>query len=239
MLVSLGGGSCAIALMLLVAGGEEVPAATAAVVAQVLGDIAVVGLASLVALRSAGVTRAAWACIAGAFAFWLLSDSGYLAAIVTGTDLGIASVADVGWMAYVVLILVAVTLIYVKLRPERGWQGALDTLALACALCALVWTVSLGPLSLTERIGTVATTLSVLYPASALVAAMAVTWLALRTRGGLRGCDGRWPHSSSSSPARRCSSPSWSGTRTASTSWCRGSCSPPHRGCGPSPPTRA
>ena len=184
MLVSLGGGSCAIAVMLLVAGGEAVAAATAAVVAQVLGDIAVVGLASLVALRSAGVTRAAWACIAGAFAFWLLSDSGYLAAIVTGTDLGIASVADVGWMAYVVLILVAVTLIYVKLRPERGWQGALDTLALACALCALVWTVSLGPLSLTERIGTVATTLSVLYPASALVAAMAVTWLALRTRGG-------------------------------------------------------
>jgi diguanylate cyclase (GGDEF)-like protein len=170
--------------MLLIADGEANPAATAAVSAQVLGDIAVVGLASLVALRSSGVTRAAWSCIAGAFAFWLLSDSGYLAAVVTGRDLGIASIADVGWVGYAVLILVAVTLIYVKLRPERGWQGALDTLALACALCALVWAVSLGPHSLTERIGTVATTLSILYPASALVAAMAVAWLALRTRGG-------------------------------------------------------
>lgn len=184
LLVALGGGACALALALLVVAGEGTSAAIAAVSAQVLGDIAAVGLASLVALRSTGITRAAWSCVAGAFAFWLLSDSGYLAALVTGRDLGIASAADVGWVGYVVMILAAVTLIYVKLRPERGWQGALDTLALACALCALVWAVSLGPLALTERIGTVATALSLLYPASALVAAMAVAWLVLRTRGG-------------------------------------------------------
>jgi diguanylate cyclase (GGDEF)-like protein len=184
VLVAVGGGCCAFALTLFLVRGEGVAATIAAVSAQVLGDIASVGLASVVALRSTGIARAAWSCIAGAFAFWLLSDSGYLAATVTGRDLGLTSLADIGWVGYVVLILAAVALIYLMLRPERGWHGALDTLALASALCAMVWAISLGPLALTERIGTVATTLSLLYPASALIAAMAVAWLVLRTRGG-------------------------------------------------------
>jgi diguanylate cyclase (GGDEF)-like protein len=183
-LAAAGGGTCGLALAVLMLAGEGTYAAVAAVGAQVLGDLAAIGLASLVAWRSTGITRAAWSAIAGAFGFWLLSDSGYLAAMLAGAQTPLASAADIGWVGYVALMLTAITLIYVKLRPERDWQGVLDTLALAAALCALVWAVAIGPLSLSERLGTVAATLSLLYPASALIAVLAVGWLALRTGGG-------------------------------------------------------
>jgi diguanylate cyclase (GGDEF)-like protein len=186
LLAGTAGVMLATALVALLAWGEGDAAAAVTMVVQVAGDLAALALSAAVAVHARGVARAIWMLAAAAFAGWLIADSVFLAEIVTGAGLGSIPLVDGGWLTFTALMPLALILLYARMRPEHGWQGALDATALTAALATLVGALALGPLHLHERVGAVQATFSVAYPVSAFACMVIVAWLVLRTGGGPR-----------------------------------------------------
>ncbi len=150
---------------------------------QVLADLVALTACTAVALHTRGSARVAWSLVAVALACWLVGDAGLLATVVVDDPLPDVSGADIPWATFNLLTLVAVGLMFARLRAEHGWQGILDSAAMALALGVLGWTVALRPL-IADEAGTAESVLDVFYPATALAGLAAVGWLVLRSSGG-------------------------------------------------------
>ena len=167
-------------------GGDRRGAALAVLGGHVLGDVAALTLATVVAVRTSGVARAFWALVAVGFAGWLVADGAYLARTAAGVAERIGIASDLGWALCALAMLAATGLLYAYVRPDHGWQGALDVVAVAAGLVALGWTLAAGPLGLVDTMAAVDLVFGVAYPTVALLAAAIVGWLVVRTGGGPR-----------------------------------------------------
>lgn len=152
---------------------------------QVLGDLAAFTLcAAAAALHTRRAGAAAWALAAAGMACRLIGDSAWLASLAADRPLPEAGWADTPWMASNLLLLAAAAAIYITLRPVRGWQGILDSAALALALAVLAWTAILDPLVNEMVLGAWDSFLRLAYSAAALAGMAAIGWLAVRAGGG-------------------------------------------------------
>ena len=137
---------------------------------------------ALAARHARGRARSVWALFALALAIWAITDGAYGATIAGGVDVPEVSVFDVGWLAFYIPMLSAVALLYLRLRPERGWQGFLDGMTLTLAIGAVTWTALLQPLASDNAGGVLGTLVAGLYPALDAVALAALGWILLRSR---------------------------------------------------------
>jgi two-component system, cell cycle response regulator len=125
-----------------------------------------------------GRARLVWRLFALSLGAWALT--GLAAAVITalGQEIQTVGPLDVGWFALYPPMIVALALTYDRLRPERGWQGAIDSLALVLALSLPVWLLVIAPAL--DNSARPLDAVSVFYPALDLAALGAVGWLAIR-----------------------------------------------------------
>ncbi|MEQ9093097.1 MAG: hypothetical protein RLN63_03250, partial [Miltoncostaeaceae bacterium] len=161
-------------------------ASTGAVVtshlAQLAADLTAMALCIAVAVSAEGIGRLSWSILAGGLACWVAGDTVMLVTAAAGPGATAALVSDAFWVLAGLCFLVAVVLMYARVRPERGWQGALDALALTVSLGIVAWAVVLRPLHGGEEGVVDASWL--IFPALAIAAATIAGWLVLRLRGG-------------------------------------------------------
>jgi hypothetical protein len=125
-----------------------------------------------------GRARLVWRLFALSLGAWALT--GLAAAVITalGQEIQTVGPLDVGWFALYPPMIVALGLTYARLRPERGWQGAIDSLALVLALSLPVWLLVIAP-ALRDSVNPL-DAVSVTYPALDLAALGTVGWLVIR-----------------------------------------------------------
>ena len=136
----------------------------------------------LAARHTRGRARSVWALFSLALAIRAITDGAYAATLAAGVAVPGISVFDLGWLAFYVPLVTGVALLYLRLRPERGWQGVLDGMTLTLAIAALTWAIFLQPLAGEDSGEVVATLLAGLYPAIDLSCLAALGWIVLRQR---------------------------------------------------------
>lgn len=147
-------------------------------VAEAAGAVA----CGLAARHTRGRARSVWALFSLALAIWAITDGAYAVALTSGVAVPEVSVFDVGWLAFYVPMVTAVAMLYLRLRPERGWQGVLDGMTLTLAIGAVTWVVLLKPLASDGSGGALGTLIAGLYPALDTVCLAALGWILLRSR---------------------------------------------------------
>ncbi|MGE0026648.1 MAG: diguanylate cyclase [Thermoleophilia bacterium] len=137
---------------------------------------------AVAAARTRGRARLVWGLFSGGLAIWAVTDglAGYAA--LAGWDVGEVSLLDVGWLAFYAPMLAGAFLLYLRLRPERGWQGMLDGLLLSTAAAVIGWKLLLEPTAAQASGGVAGALVAVLYPALDLVILVAMSWVVLRQR---------------------------------------------------------
>lgn len=173
---TLGGALLAVAL------DDTTASIITALGSQLVADLVAMTLCATVALRAEGMGRVAWSTLAGGLALWVASDIVLLAHAPDGLGSTGAEIVDTMWVVSGVCFATAVVLMYARVRPERGWQGALDALALAISLGIVSWQLALRPVR-GGADGVVDATWLVV-PSLAIGAAAVAGWLVLRLRGG-------------------------------------------------------
>jgi diguanylate cyclase (GGDEF)-like protein len=138
---------------------------------------------ALAARRLGGQARLAWFLFAAAQGIWALTDFSYGLALSLGADPPEVSPFDIGWLAFYAPLAAALFVLYRRLRPERGWQGALDGLIVCVALGLFSWVFVLGPAAASGSGGVVGTVVNSCYPVLDLLGLLALGWLCLRQRG--------------------------------------------------------
>ncbi len=133
------------------------------------------------ARRLVGRARLVWALFAGGLTIWLVTDLAYGLVRLRGVVVPEVSPFDVGWLLFFVPVLVGVLFLYGTLRPERGWQGALDGVLVGLAFGLTAWTLLLQPQISGQDRG-LSLAVDLLYPALDLVALCALGWLVARHR---------------------------------------------------------
>ncbi len=133
------------------------------------------------ARRLMGRARLVWALFAAGLTVWAITDLAYGLVRLRGVAVPEVSPFDVGWLLFFVPMLVGVFFLYGSLRPERGWQGALDGLLIGLASGLLAWTFLLRP-QMAGGQGAGLMAIDLLYPALDLVALCALAWLVIRRR---------------------------------------------------------
>jgi len=135
---------------------------------------------ALAAARTLGRARLVWALFAASQAIWAVTDAAYGAALVAGASPGEVSLFDVGWLAFYGPMLAAAVLLYLRLRPERGWQGMLDGLLVSMAVAVVAWVLVLEPIAADASGGLTGTLVAVLYPVLDLTCLLALGWIIVR-----------------------------------------------------------
>jgi diguanylate cyclase (GGDEF)-like protein len=150
------------------------------------GQAATEGVAAVACALAAaalrGRARLVWGLFSAGLAIWALTDGLYGLAAVRGADIPEVSVFDVGWLAFYGPMLAGAFLLYLRLRPERGWQGVLDGLLLSTAAAAAGWAFVLEPAAEQASGGLTGTLVAVLYPLLDLAILVALGWVVLRQR---------------------------------------------------------
>jgi diguanylate cyclase (GGDEF)-like protein len=136
----------------------------------------------LAAAAVRGRARLVWGLFAAGLATWALTDGLYGLAAVLGADIPEVSVFDIGWLGFYVPMLTGAFLLYLRLRPERGWQGVLDGLLLSTAVAAAGWGFVLEPAAEDASGGLTGTLVAVLYPLLDLAILVALGWVVMRQR---------------------------------------------------------
>src|SRR4051812_22055149 len=134
------------------------------------------------AARTRGRARLVWGLFASGLAIWALTDGLYAAATIRGWDIGEVSLFDVGWLAFYVPMLAGAFLLYLRLRPERGWQGMLDGLLLSTAGAVIGWQLVVERVADDASGGVTGALVAVLYPALDLISLVGIAWIVLRQR---------------------------------------------------------
>ena len=124
--------------------------------------------------------RQTWTVFAAALGCWFISDLASTVALVVDVEVPEVSVLDIGWLGFNVLTLIGAAMLYARLRPEKGWQGALDGVALALALGIFSWVLLLGPVAEQGSGGALGTAVNLLYPATAFAGFVTIGWIVLR-----------------------------------------------------------
>ena len=137
---------------------------------------------ALAAASVRGRARLVWGLFAAGLGIWALTDGLYGLATVRGADIAEVSVFDIGWLAFYGPMLAGAFLLYLRLRPERGWQGVLDGLLLSTAAAAAGWAFALEPAAEQASGGLTGTLVAVLYPLLDLAILVALGWVVLRQR---------------------------------------------------------
>ena len=137
---------------------------------------------AVVARRSAGHARLAWACFSAALAIWSLTDWAYLVSMLTHVDVPEVSAFDIGWLLFYAPMLAGLFLAYRRLRPERGWQGLLDGTLLALTGGLFAWMFLLQPIAHDAAGGFTGMIVNLLYPSLDLLIVATVLWIVLRLR---------------------------------------------------------
>lgn len=132
-----------------------------------------------------GRARLTWILLAAGLGTWALADIAFALCLALGQDVPEVSLLDVVWLASNVPLLAGVGLVYAHLRPERGWQGALDGLVFALAVGLVAWLVVLDELAASGSEGMLGTLVSVGYPGCDLIGLSVLSWLALRRAASL------------------------------------------------------
>ncbi len=170
----------------VVAVGLRAPAAGDAIAlsqwGQALAEAAGAVACGLAARHTRGRARSVWALFSLALAIWAITDGAYAVALTSGVAVPEVSVFDVGWLGFYVPMVAAVAMLYLRLRPERGWQGVLDGMTLTLAFGAVTWIVLLKPLASDGSGGTLGTLIAGLYPALDGVCLAALGWILLRSQ---------------------------------------------------------
>jgi diguanylate cyclase (GGDEF)-like protein len=129
-----------------------------------------------------GRARLVWGLFAAGLAIWALTDALYGLAAVRGAEIAEVSLFDVGWLSFYAPMLAGAFLLYLRLRPERGWQGVLDGLLLSTAAAAAGWAFVLEPAAEQASGGLTGALVAVLYPLLDLAILVALSWVVLRQR---------------------------------------------------------
>jgi diguanylate cyclase (GGDEF)-like protein len=124
--------------------------------------------------------RQTWTVFAAALGCWFIADLASSVALVADVEVPEVSVLDIGWLGFNALTLTGAAMLYARLRPEKGWQGALDGVALALALGIFSWVLLLGPVAEQGSGGALGTAVNLLYPATALAGLVTIGWIVLR-----------------------------------------------------------
>ena len=135
----------------------------------------------LAARHARGRARSVWALFALALAIWAITDGAYAATLAAGVAVPEVSVFDAGWLAFYIPMLSAIAMLYLRLRPERGWQGVLDGMTLTLVIGAVTWIVLLRPLAHDNAGGLLGTLVAGLYPALDSIGLAALGWILLRS----------------------------------------------------------
>ena len=150
---------------------------------QALAEACGAAACGLAARTTYGRARLVWGLFSSGLVIWALTDALYGVALVSGAEPGEVSLFDIGWLAFYVPMLAGAFLLYLRLRPERGWQGVLDGLLLATAVAAAGWVLVLEPAAHEASGGLSGTLVAVLYPALDLTSLVAIGWIVGRHRG--------------------------------------------------------
>ena len=172
--------SAIVAMTLLYPGAAATPAVGEW--GQALAEAAGAVACALAARHTRGRARSVWALFALALAIWAITDGAYGVALAAGLDVPEVSAFDIGWLAFYIPMLTAVAMLYLRLRPERGWQGFLDGMTLTLAVGAVTWITLLEPLATDNAGGVRGTLVAASYPALDAIALAALGWILLRSR---------------------------------------------------------
>ncbi|HTI35464.1 MAG TPA: GGDEF domain-containing protein [Miltoncostaea sp.] len=134
------------------------------------------------ASRVRGRARMVWGLFASGLAIWAVTDASHAVATILGWEIGEVSLFDAGWLAFYVPMLAGAFLLYLRLRPERGWQGMLDGLLLSTAGAVIGWQLVVERVAGQASGGVTGALVAVLYPALDLVSLVGIAWIVLRQR---------------------------------------------------------
>ena len=137
---------------------------------------------ALAAARTFGRARLVWTLFAAGQAIWAITDAAYGAALLVGASPGEVSLFDIGWLAFYGPMLAAAMLLYLRLRPERGWQGMLDGLLVSTAVAVIGWVLVVEPIASDASGGLTGTLVAILYPVLDLTCLLALGWILIRHR---------------------------------------------------------
>ncbi|HET6691473.1 MAG TPA: GGDEF domain-containing protein [Miltoncostaeaceae bacterium] len=137
---------------------------------------------SIAAARTRSRARLVWGLFAAGLSIWAVTDGLYAFAGLRGWDVGEVSLFDVGWLAFYAPMLGGAFLLYLRLRPERGWQGVLDGLLLSTAVAAAGWKFVVEPTAAQAPGGVAGALVAILYPLLDLSCLLALAWVVLRQR---------------------------------------------------------
>ncbi len=137
---------------------------------------------ALAASRTRSRARLVWGLFAAGLGIWALTDALHGFATLRGWDVGEVSLFDVGWLGFYGPMLAGAFLLYLRLRPERGWQGVLDGLLLSTAAATIGWQFLVEPTASQASGGATGALVAVLYPVLDLSSLVAMSWVVLRQR---------------------------------------------------------
>jgi diguanylate cyclase (GGDEF)-like protein len=161
------------------AGGADVSAALLQL-AQAVPEAGGAFACALVAGHVRGRARTTWILFAVGLGLWAATDLAYGVVTLDGREIPEVSAFDAGWLAFYAAMLPGVAMLYGRLRPERGWQGALDGLTVVLSLGVLAWITVLGPAASGAEGGTLGSLVALVYPSLDLLAAAALAWVLFR-----------------------------------------------------------
>ena len=144
--------------------------------AEVAGAIA----CAVAAAHTRGRARLVWSLFALAEMIWALTDGALALTQIAGVPVDELSVLDVGWLSFYVPAGLATTLLYMRLRPERGAQGLIDGLIATIGVAAIAWTSLIGGLASSGAGGVQGTLVVALYPALDLLCVATLGWIVIR-----------------------------------------------------------
>ncbi|WP_217915390.1 GGDEF domain-containing protein [Miltoncostaea marina] len=155
--------------------------------AQSLAQAGAAAACAAAAAHTRGRARLVWALFAAGQSLWALTDGLYAGLLGAGIEVPEVGPLDAGWLGFYVPVLTAVVLLYRRLRPERGWQGALDGLLATVALAALAWMTAIAPAAERSGDGLADAAVGSLYPTLDLVCLATLGWIVLRHRDDAPG----------------------------------------------------
>ena len=149
---------------------------------QAAAEAVAAAACALAASRTRGRARLVWGLFAAGLAIWSVTDGLHGYATLRGWDVGEVSLFDVGWLAFYAPMLAGAFLLYLRLRPERGWQGVLDGLLLSTAFAVAGWEFVIEPTAEQASGGMSGALVAILYPLLDMSSLVALAWVVLRQR---------------------------------------------------------
>lgn len=135
------------------------------------------------ARHTRGRARTVWSLFALAELIWAGTDSALGAMEMSGAPVAESAWLNAGWLSFYLPAGLATLLLHLRLRPERGSQGAIDGLIATIAVGSVAWAGYLGGRAEAATGGVLGTVLTALYPALDLICMATLAWIVLRARG--------------------------------------------------------